>query len=114
VARAWVELLAAGPSDAERARGVGSEIPAATRLLGARLEAGTLTVELSEAVVAGGGSASMWGRIQQLRYSLTALPGVSSLVVEVAGAPLRVWGGEGVMVEWPWQAAGVPAASVRW
>lgn len=113
-ARAWIEMLAAGPSEAERAQGYASEIPADTRLLGVSLQDGVLTVRLSEAVAAGGGSASMQGRLQQLRHSLTSLPGVSALVVEVGAEPLRVWGGEGIVVAWPWLAGSERAEDVRW
>jgi spore germination protein GerM len=93
--------------------GASHEIPSTVSPLEVTLEGGLLTVNLTQAFLAGGGSASMRGRLEQLRWSLASLPNVEAVVVAVEGEPLTVMGGEGLMVEQPWR---VPddARTPRW
>lgn len=98
-----VEALAAGPTAAEEAGGLGTMLPRGTRVLSARLERGLLTVDLSAEAMAGGGSASMIGRLAQLSYTLTQPRQVEALALEVEGRPASLWGGEGVIAGWPWR-----------
>lgn len=111
-ARATVEALARGPQPDEAARGLASEVPGTTVVRGAWLRDGVLVVDLSADVVGGGGSASMQGRLAQLTYSLTQPNGIDALQLLVEGRPVDAWGGEGIMVAWPWRrpAGGLP----RW
>lgn len=102
-ARAAVEALAAGPTAAEAARGLASEVPPGTDVRSVRWAGDVLVVDLDAAVAAGGGTASMIGRIAQLTYTLTQPRGVSAVEVRVDGRALEAWGGEGVMVAWPWR-----------
>ncbi len=102
-ARAAVEALAAGPTAAEAARGLASEVPPGTDVRSVRWAGDVLVVDLDAAVAAGGGTASMIGRIAQLTYTLTQPGGVSAVEVRVDGRALEAWGGEGVMVAWPWR-----------
>lgn len=93
--------------------GASHEIPSTVTPLEVTLEGGLLTVNLTQAFVEGGGSASMRGRLEQLRWSLANLPNVEAVFVAVEGEPLTVMGGEGLMVDQPWRApddAGTP----RW
>jgi spore germination protein GerM len=112
LARTLVEVLAAGPLASERAAGLSSEVPGETRVLGVVVTADALRVDLSSAVMAGGGSHSMLGRVLQLQYSLSELPGVEGVSLWVEGLPAPLWGGEGLMVpdRWVRPAAGLP----RW
>jgi spore germination protein GerM len=100
--RAVLEVLVAGPLASERALGYGSEVPPETRLLAVAFADGELVVDLSTEVLAGGGVHSMVGRLMQLRYSFSELPGVRTVALTVEGAPAPLWGGEGVMVEPRW------------
>lgn len=102
-ARAAVAALAAGPLADEAARGLGSEVPSDTAVRDAWLQGGVLVVDLGTEVVAGGGSASMQGRLAQLTYTLTQPNGIEALELWVEGRPLEVWGGEGIMTAWPWR-----------
>ncbi len=102
-ARVAVEALAAGPTAAEAARGLASEVPSGTDVRSVTWVGDVLVVDLDEAVVAGGGTASMIGRIAQLTYTLTQPRGVEAVEVRVDGRALEAWGGEGVMVAWPWR-----------
>jgi spore germination protein GerM len=102
-AAATVAALAGGPAADEAARGLGSEVPAATRVRSVGWRDDVLVVDLSAEVVAGGGSASMIGRLAQLTYSLTQPSGVDAVELRVEGTLLEAWGGEGVMTRWPWR-----------
>lgn len=112
-ARRQVAALAAGPDAQEAGAGLGSAVPADTRLLDARLDQGTLTVDLSGAFERGGGSASMTGRLNQLFYTLTQPSDVDAVRLEIEGAPVQVFGGEGLILESPWRRADHPDAP-RW
>ena len=101
-ARAAVEALAAGPTAAEAARGLASEVPTATVVRSVAWAGDVLVVDLDAAVAAGGGTSSMVGRLAQLTYTLTQPRGVAAVEVRVDGRALEAWGGEGVMVAWPW------------
>jgi spore germination protein GerM len=101
-ARSAVAGLAAGPNAAEAARGLTSEVPAGTRVLGVAWEGDVLVVDLGGEVLAGGGTAAMLGRLAQLTYTLTQPSGVEAVELRVDGRPTDVWGPEGLMVAWPW------------
>ncbi|HKI58769.1 MAG TPA: GerMN domain-containing protein [Trueperaceae bacterium] len=107
-ATAAVAALAAGPTPQEAARGLSSAVPADTRVLGADLNGGTLTVDLSPSFEQGGGSAMMMGRLNQLFYTLTRPKEVSSVVLEVGGRRVTVFAGEGITVPSPWRRADAP------
>ncbi len=111
-ARSAVEALVEGPTAAEAARGLSSELPSSTRVLDVFWDDEVLVVDLSGEVARGGGSASMIGRLAQLTYTLTQPGAVEAIELRLDGAPVDVWGGEGVMMTWPWRrpAGGLP----RW
>lgn len=115
VARAerQVAALAAGPDAREAGAGLVSAVPADTRFLDARLDGGTLTVDLSASFERGGGSASMTGRLNQLFYTLTQPSDVDAVRLEIDGRPVEVFGGEGLLLESPWRRADHPDAP-RW
>lgn len=96
VAAALQQLLA-GPQNPAQT----TAIPAGTKLLGVKLEKGGVRVNLSAEFTSGGGSASMQGRLGQIIYTATSLNPQAPVWLEVAGKPLEVLGGEGIMVEQP-------------
>jgi len=102
-ARAAVDALADGPTDAEAARGLATAVPEDTRVLSATARDGTLRVDLSLEVASGGGTASMRGRLEQLRWTLTRPSSIEAVELWMDGEPLRVLGGEGLMVEPSWR-----------
>lgn len=101
VASAAMTALLAGPSDAERAAGVCSEIPAGTALLGVSINDGVALVDLSSAYGSGGGSLSMTARLMQVVFTLTQFPTVTGVRFALDGAPTTVLGGEGVLIDSP-------------
>ncbi len=99
---AQVRALADGPTPAEMEEGLATTVPEGTRLLGASLEDGVLTVDLSREFGTGGGTASMLGRLNQVYYTLSQPADVRAVSLEVEGRPLRVLGGEGIIVDSVW------------
>ncbi|HLV12414.1 MAG TPA: GerMN domain-containing protein [Trueperaceae bacterium] len=106
--RAQVAALTAGPTPEEERDGLGTTVPEGTRVLGVRLDDGVLTVDLSREFTAGGGTASMVGRLNQLYYTLTQPADVAAVSVTVEGRPLTVLGGEGIIVDPVWVRAEHP------
>lgn len=102
-AREAVAALAEGPTTAEAEEGLASSVPADTRVVDAELREGTLRVELSDAFDRGGGTASMRGRLEQVRWTLTGPTSVEAVQLRLHGVPLEVLGGEGLLVEPTWR-----------
>lgn len=94
-----VEQLLAGPTEAEKSRGYYSEIPPGTRLLGVTHTGRAVRVNLSSEFASGGGSASMIGRLEELKRTLAGLRINGPVYVDVDGHQLEVLGGEGLEVE---------------
>lgn len=99
---AQVSALVQGPTGSEAEKGLATTLPEGTRVLGASLEDGVLTVDLSREFGTGGGTASMLGRLNQLYYTLSQPADVRAVSIEVEGRPLRVLGGEGIIVDRVW------------
>ena len=118
---AQVRALVEGPTPTETEDGLATSLPAGTRVLGASLDDGLLTVDLSREFGSGlhrslvreqrlartasavpGGTASMVGRLNQLYYTLSQPAGVRAVSLEMEGRPLRVLGGEGIIVDSVW------------
>ncbi len=96
VATAAVRELLAGPASGER--GLLTMIPASTQLLGITIAGSVATVDLTGAFESGGGSASMFGRLAQLTYTVTQFPTVDTVRLRLDGQPVDSIGGEGVVV----------------
>ncbi|MFN7714947.1 MAG: GerMN domain-containing protein [Pseudanabaenaceae cyanobacterium] len=80
-------------------------IPSGTKLLEFRREVtpeGTnLWINLSREFTQGGGSASMQGRLVQLVYTATISSPDAAVYINVAGEPLTILGGEGLILNQP-------------
>jgi germination protein M len=100
-ATASMKALLAGPTGAEQAAGLGTTIPAGTRLLGLTIDGTTARVDLSGAFASGGGSLSMMARIAQVVYTLTRYPTVRSVEFLMDGEPVEALGGEGIVLDGP-------------
>jgi hypothetical protein len=96
VATAAVRELLAGPASDER--GLLTMIPGGTDLLGITIDGSVATVDLGGAFESGGGSASMFGRLAQLVYTVTQFPTVDTVRLRLDGQPVESIGGEGVIV----------------
>ena len=103
VARAAMTALLAGPTAAEAAGSppAGSEIPAGTTLLDVSVGGGTAVVDLSGQFQSGGGSASMFGRLAQVVYTLTQFPTVTGVTFRLDGEPVTTFSSEGIALSGP-------------
>jgi hypothetical protein len=101
VATAAMNALIAGPNAAERVAepALSTTVPQGTRLLGLSVSDGVATVNLSREFESGGGSASVFGRLAQVVYTLTQFPTVQSVLFELDGVPATVFSGEGVILD---------------
>src|SRR5260370_29808084 len=77
VGRAALDGLLTGPSAAEYAAGLRSQIPAGTTLRGVRISAGTATVDLSSSFGSAASPPAMPLRIPQGVYTLAPFPAVT-------------------------------------
>ena len=100
VATAAMAALLEGPTETESGA-MSSAIPSDTRLLGLTIKDGVATVDLSSEFESGGGSASATIRLGQVVYTLTQFPTVKSVVFEIDGRTVTVFGSEGIVLDGP-------------
>ena len=93
VGRAAVDRLLAGPSAAEYAAGVRSQIPAGTRLLGLRITGGSATADFTSSFGSAADPSTMPLRIAQVVYTLAQFPSVTGVRFEINGQGVTVIGG---------------------
>ncbi len=101
VGKAALTALLQGPSEKESAAGVGTSIPAGTKLLGLDISSGVATVDLSHEFESGGGTLSMTMRLAQVVYTITQYPTVQSVQFRLDGHPVTVFSGEGIVLDHP-------------
>lgn len=73
-----------------------TSVPAGTELLDLTVSGGVATVDLTGEFDDGGGSASMFSRLAQLTFTLTAYPEIDGVSLELDGAPVTVFSSEGI------------------
>ena len=93
VGRAALDRLLAGPSEAEYAAGLRSQIPAGTELLGLHITSGTATVDLSSSFGSAASQSTMPLRIAQVVYTLAQFPAVTGVRFAINGQGVTVIGG---------------------
>ena len=102
VARAAMTALLAGPTSKESGdRTITTAIPDGTTLLGVTVKSGVATVNLSSSFDEGGGTASMRYRLAQVVYTLTQFSSVRSVLFQVEGQAVSVFGSEGIVLDGP-------------
>lgn len=103
VARAAVEQLLAGPNEEEKAAGLGTSIPAGTRLRDVSVGGGVVTLDVSAEVDDGGGSASMLTRLAQLVFTLTQTqaPTMYGVQLRIEGEEVETFSSEGIVLTGP-------------
>jgi len=102
LASAAMNALLAGPTASESGdRTVTTAIPTGSRLLGLTIKNGIATADLSTEFDSGGGSASMHYRLAQVVYTLTQFSTVRSVVFQVEGETVTVFGSEGIVLGGP-------------
>ena len=103
VGRAALNALFEGPSgkEADASPPLTTSIPDGTILLGLDIADGLATVDLSREFESGGGSASMFGRLAQVVYTVTQFPTVDRVAFKLDGEPVTVFSGEGIVLDGP-------------
>ena len=103
VGRAALNALFEGPTAEEAAASppLTTNVPEGTILLGLDIADGLATVDLSREFESGGGSASMFGRLAQVVYTLTQFPTVDRVAFQLDGEPVTVFSGEGIVLDGP-------------
>ena len=103
VGRAAMTELLAGPTarEAGASPALTTAIPAGTSLRGLEVANGLATVDLSGSFESGGGSASMFGRLAQVTFTLTQFPTVDRVAFRLDGSPVTVFSGEGIVLDRP-------------
>jgi hypothetical protein len=99
VAAAAMRALLAGPTGADEP--ISSAVPAGTKLLGVTIKNGVATVDLSTEFDSGSGSVWMHYRLAQVTYTLTQFTTVKSVVFQIDGQTVTVFGSEGIELDGP-------------
>lgn len=92
-----IETLLAGTAD----KTLTTTIPQGTQLRNLQVKSNGIHIDLSKDFTAGGGSASMMGRVAQVLYTATSLNAKAPVFISVEGKLLETLGGEGLMLEQP-------------
>jgi germination protein M len=100
-ATAAINALLAGPTAAEQGNDVTSAIPDGSKLLGLTIKNGIATIDLSSEFESGGGSASTSNRLGQVVYTLTQFSTVHTVVFQIDGRTVSVFGSEGISLDGP-------------
>jgi germination protein M len=100
VATAAMAGLLAGPTETESGA-MSSAVPAGTGLLGLTVANGVATVDLSSEFESDGGSASAITRLGQVVFTLTQFPTVDSVLFQIEGRTVTVFGSEGIVLDGP-------------
>jgi hypothetical protein len=93
VGRGALDRLLTGPSVAENAAGLRTQIPAGTTLRGLRISAGVATADLSSSFESAASPSAMPLRIAQVVYTLTQFPTVTGVRFAIDGQGKTVVGG---------------------
>jgi germination protein M len=95
-----VEELLAGLNAAETSQvpAFSTAVPDGTELLGLEIAGGVATVDLSDEFDDGGGSASMFGRLAQLTFTLVPFDGIDEVMLELEGVPVDTFSSEGIEI----------------
>jgi germination protein M len=100
-ATAAINALLAGPTAAEQGDDVTSAIPDGSKLLGLTIKNSIATIDLSSEFESGGGSASSSNRLGQVVYTLTQFSTVHTVVFQIDGRTVSVFGSEGISLDGP-------------
>jgi sporulation and spore germination protein/immunoglobulin-like protein involved in spore germination len=101
-ATAAINALLAGPTaDEQHDDQISSAVADGSRLLGLTIRNGIATIDLSSEFESGGGSGSARNRLGQLVFTLTQFSTVQSVVLQIDGRTVSVFGSEGIALDGP-------------
>lgn len=99
--KAALEAMLKGVDGAADNAELTSTVPSGTTLKQLEIKPDGVHVDLSSAFTTGGGSSSMTGRVGQVIYTATTLNPQAPVWISVEGEPLKVLGGEGLIIDQP-------------
>lgn len=98
---AAVSELLMGPDEEESSKGISSEIPRGTILLGIEKDGEKIELNLSKRFTAGGGPTSIQTRLDQLSKTVTRVAGDSKVYLSVEGERLSANQFDGLEIKQP-------------
>ncbi|MBX9669887.1 MAG: GerMN domain-containing protein [Candidatus Obscuribacterales bacterium] len=96
-----VEELLQGPGPEEVNKGIGTEIPRGTILLGIKHNGSNVELDLSKRFAAGGGPTSMKTRLEQLSRTVRDVEGDIDVFVNIEGQRLTASSADGLEIAQP-------------
>jgi spore germination protein GerM len=96
-----IEELLQGPDNSEVSRGVGTEIPRGTILLGIKRSGDNVELNLSKRFAASAGPTSMETRLEQLSRTVKAVEGDVDVYVNIEGERLTATSADGLEIAQP-------------
>lgn len=96
-----VEQLLRGPDPDESEKGIATEIPRGTILLGVEREDGEVVINLSRRFASAGGPTSMETRLDQLSKTIEAVAGDEKVFLNVEGSRLTAASFDGLEIKQP-------------
>jgi hypothetical protein len=102
VGTAALTALLDGPTDAEVADGIGTQIPPGTTLVGLSISGGVATVNLSQDYFSGGSAVSEWTRLGQVVFTISQFHTVDGVLIQLDGDPIRTFDIDGNFLDRPW------------
>jgi len=91
-----LSLLLAGPTIEEKEKGLSSNVPSGTKILGVRFSENVAYLDFSKEVESGGGIESMEGRLREIVWTATQFSEVEKVRILIEGEEIRTFGGEGL------------------
>jgi spore germination protein GerM len=97
-----INELLKGPTEAEKADGISTQLPAGIRARAIRADRAIAIVDFNGKLEAyGGGSNRVEGMVAQIVYTATAVPGINQAWIWLNGEKEVVLGGEGLVLDRP-------------
>ena len=90
---ASISALMAGPSPAESAAGLTTDIPTGTTVRGLEIRNGVATVNLSPQFITPAPASTLAARVSQVVYTLTSSTAVTGVLIQVGGIQIDNFGG---------------------
>lgn len=96
-----IEELLKGPTQAESARGIYTEIPQDVKLMWVKDEGGKIIINLTRNFEYGGGTKSIQNRIRQIKMTVDNIASKKPVYLYLDGKQVEYMGGEGIYIEQP-------------
>ena len=93
--------LIKGPSAAEKKKGLLTAVPPELRLIGVKIKNKTAELDFNGTIEKGAGGSILINRIDQIVYTATQFPSVTSVVIKINGKKRETLGSDGLSIGGP-------------